>query len=86
MKNPELWVDSSGKIEEFLDAEPGAVKVGVREWHSGGGLIRIFPIMRAGKDGSGPPRALIVLYKKTDAGKAHCSLMDRLWEFMDRLR
>ncbi len=86
MKNPELWVDSSGKIEEFLDAQPGAAKVGAREWHSGGSLIRIFPLMGIGKNGDGPPRTLIVLYEKANAGKAHCGLMDRFWELMDGLR
>jgi hypothetical protein len=86
MKNPELWVDASGRIGEFLDAEPDAAKIGAREWRSGGGTIRIFPIKRMEEGGDGPPPALIVLYGETDAGKAHRSLMDRLWALMDWLR
>ncbi len=86
MKNPELWVDASGRIGEFLDAEPGAVKIGAREWRSGGGIVRIFPLKRMEADGNGPPRALIVFYGETDAGKVHRSLIDRLWELVGGLR
>lgn len=86
MKNPNLWLDSSGKIEEFLDAQPGIKKNGAHEWHLGGGMIRVFPIKRMEANGNGPPRALIVLYGEADTCSMQPNFMDRLLKFLGRIK
>ncbi len=86
MKNPKLWLDSSGKIEEFLDVQPGIKKSGAHEWHLGGSMVRIFPMKHMEANGSAPPRALIVLYGETGACNMQPNFMDWLLRFLGRMK
>ncbi len=82
MKNAKIWLDSSGRIGEFLDAQPGVVKTGAREWRSGGGVVRIFPMKRMGADKSAPPRVLIIEYHESEARGGRPSFADRLLKLL----
>ena len=84
MKNFELWMDASGRIGEFLDAQPDAVKIGARAWRSGGGVIRVFPIRRMGMGKNGPPGALVIRYPDAGAHGGRPSLADRLLKLLGR--
>ena len=84
MKHSELWMDSSGKIGEFLDAQPDAVKTGAREWRAGGLVVRVFPMRRMGTNENGPPRALVIRYDETEARKGRPGLVDRLLKLLGK--
>ena len=84
MKNFELWMDSSGRIGEFLDAQPGVIKTGVRAWRTGGLVVRVFPMRRMGADETGPPWALVIRYDETEAREGQPILMGWLLKLLGR--